>query len=85
MLPPSLRLWLLADTWKNNPRNKAVRCGVITVGLFFGLIAMGERFGIPGGVIVAGFILVLLFAFLTLFFACMDVVNYFRGRSRGAG
>jgi len=57
-----------------------VRCGVVTVGLFFGLIALGGRFHISGDVFVAGLVVVLIFAFATLFFACVRVVNYVRGR-----
>jgi hypothetical protein len=39
--------WLLSSTWTHNPGNKTVRCGVITVGLFFGLIAWGIAFEFP--------------------------------------
>ena len=80
MFPLFFRPWLLASTWNHNPGNKTVRCGVVTVGLFLGLIALGDRFRISGNAFVAGLIVVLVFAFATLFFGCMSVVNYFRRR-----
>jgi hypothetical protein len=33
----------LRRTWDHNAGNKMVRCGVITVSLFFGLILVGEK------------------------------------------
>jgi len=76
--------WLLAGSWNNNPGNKTVRCGVLTVGMFLGLVGLGDRFRISANVFVAGLIVVLLFAFATLFFGCMSVKNYFRGRKSAA-
>lgn len=80
MFPSFLRPWLLASTWNHNPGNKTVRCGVVTVGLFYGLIVLGDRFRISGNAFVVGLTVVLLFAFATLYFCCMSVMNYFRRR-----
>ncbi len=80
MLRPEIRSRVLFDTWRQNPGNKLVHCGVITVGLFFGLVSLGERFHISGNTFLAGLVIVLVFALATLFFGCLRVVNYFRGR-----
>jgi len=84
MFPSFLRPWLLASTWNHNPGNKTVRCGVVTVGLFYGPIVLGNRLPISGNVFVVGLIVVLLFALATLSFGCMSVVNYFRRRKLAA-
>ena len=80
----SLFPWLLSSTWTHNPGNKTVRCGVITVGLFLGLIVLGDRLRISGEIFVWCLLVVLIFAFATLFFGCLSAVHYFRRRKPAA-
>lgn len=72
------RFLIYLYTWNHNPGNKMVRCGVVTVSLFFGLILFSEKYHISADVFVAGLTLVLAFALLTLFFGVLRVVNYCR-------
>ena len=76
------RFLIYLSTWSHNPGNKMVRCGVITVSLFFGLIIAGERYHFPAGVFVAGLIIVLAMALITLSFAVVRIVNFCRNRRR---
>jgi hypothetical protein len=85
MLRPAIRWRLLFDTWRQNPGNMLVHCGVITVGLFFGLVGLGGRFHISENAFLAGLVVVLIFAFATLLFGCLRVVNYFRRRRSEEG
>lgn len=72
------RFLIYLSTWNHNPGNKMVRCGVATVSLFFGLILFGEKYHVSADVFVAGLMLVLIFALLTLFFGALRVVHYCR-------
>ena len=72
------RLWMFFYTWKDNPGNKMVRCGVITVSLFFFFIVVSERFRVSANLFLGGLIVVLIFAFATLFFAAAKVTKLLR-------
>jgi uncharacterized membrane-anchored protein len=83
MFPSRLRPSMPARTWNQNPGNHTVRSGVLTLGLFLGLIGLEDHFRIPSNAFVVGLIVALLFAFATLFPGCLNVANYVRGRKRG--
>ena len=81
---PRFLPWLLVSAWTDNPGNKTIRCGVITIVTFLGLINFGERLHISADAFIVGLVIVLGFGFATLFFAGISVRVYFRKRGSTA-
>ena len=66
--------------FKNNPGNRLVECGTITVAVFLAMVPLSKLGDIPDWVWVPWLILVLLLCFSTLFFVGQRAYRAIRRR-----
>ena len=67
-------------TFKSNPGNRVVECGVITLTVFFAMLMFVKPGDIPDWLFLLWLILVVLLCFSTLFFVAQRAYNAFRHR-----